>query len=166
MTENKAVTATAIDDQGILRGVEKLSPEKIERVIKQVLDNETGARLKVYVDTCVHCGLCSEGCHYFMARDRDPRYAPAAKVKQTLWEIIRKKGRVSPEFIQNAAVVAYTQCNMCKRCAMYCPFGLDIAYVISVMRRICHQLGVVPLYIQDTAPQPLRDQKPDVDQGR
>ncbi len=151
MTESKSVENTQTKDEGIVKGVEQLSPEKIERVIRQVLDDETGARLKTYVDTCVHCGLCSEGCHYFLSRDRDPKFSPAGKVKQTLWEIMRKKGKVSPEFIKKAAVVAYTQCNLCKRCAMYCPFGIDIAYVISVMRRICHKLGVVPLYIQDTA---------------
>ncbi len=151
MTETKTPDQTEIIDQGILKGVEQLSPEKIERVINQVLKEETGARLKVYVDTCVHCGLCSEGCHFFLSRDKNPLYSPAGKVKQTMWEILRKKGKVSIDFIKNAAVVAFTQCNLCKRCAMYCPFGLDIAYVMLVMRRICHKLGVVPLYIQDTA---------------
>jgi len=34
---------------------------------------------------------------------------------------------------------------------MYCPFGIDIAYMMVVVRRVCHLLGVTPLYIQDTA---------------
>ncbi len=34
---------------------------------------------------------------------------------------------------------------------MYCPFGIDVAYLMLVVRRICHLLGVTPLYIQDTA---------------
>jgi len=34
---------------------------------------------------------------------------------------------------------------------MYCPFGIDIAYLITVMRRICYLLEVTPQYIQDTA---------------
>mgnify|MGYP006274516849 FL=1 len=151
MTESNGVENKKIKDEGIIKGVEQLSPDKIERVIRQVLKNETGARLKTYVDTCVHCGLCSEGCHYFLSMDGDPKFSPAGKVKQTLWEIMRKKGRVSPDFIRNAAIVAYSQCNLCKRCSLYCPFGSAIAYVISVMRRIWHKLGVVPLYIQDTA---------------
>ena len=33
---------------------------------------------------------------------------------------------------------------------MYCPFGIDIAYLLLVVRRICSLLGVVPLYLQDT----------------
>jgi len=138
-------------DQGIEIGISDLTEEKIAEVINAVLENETGARLKTYVDTCVHCGLCSEACHYYLSHDNDPSYSPVGKVKQTIWEMIRKKGRVSPEFIKQAAVIAHTQCNLCKRCAQYCPFGIDIAYLMSVVRRIIHRLGVTPLYIQDTA---------------
>jgi Fe-S oxidoreductase len=138
-------------DQGIEVGASSLTDEKIETVVKSVLDNETGARLKTYVDTCIHCGLCSEACHYYLSHDNDPRYSPVGKVKQTMWEMLRKKGKVSPEFIKKAAVISHTECNLCKRCAMYCPFGIDIAYIMSVVRRIIHRLGVTPLYIQDTA---------------
>lgn len=144
-------TAKESTDQGIEQGAAKLDIDRIEAVIQSVLKNETGARLKAYVDTCIHCGLCSEACHYYLSHDKDPRYSPVGKVKQTLWEMLRKKGRVTPEFIKKAAVIAHTECNLCKRCAMYCPFGIDIAYLISVVRRIVHLLGVTPLYIQDTA---------------
>jgi Fe-S oxidoreductase len=33
---------------------------------------------------------------------------------------------------------------------MYCPFGIDIAYMMLVVRRICAKLEMVPLYLQDT----------------
>ncbi|MCP4693770.1 MAG: (Fe-S)-binding protein [Desulfobacterales bacterium] len=140
-----------VRDEGLEVGVEKLTEEKIAEVINRVVKNETGARLKTYVDTCVHCGLCADACHYYLSHDNDPRYAPAAKVKQTLWEMLKKKGRVSPAFIKEAALIAATQCNLCKRCAQYCPFGIDVAYLLLVVRRIMHLLGVTPLYIQDTA---------------
>jgi Fe-S oxidoreductase len=134
-----------------MKGVAKLSTDKIEAVIQSVLTNETGARLKAYVDTCIHCGLCSEACHYYLSHEKDPHFSPVGKVKQTIWEMLRKKGRVSPEFIKKAAVIAHTECNLCKRCAMYCPFGIDIAYLLSIVRRIIHRLGATPLYLQDTA---------------
>ena len=140
-----------IEDEGLEVGYKRLTPEKIERAINQVIKGETGARLKVYVDTCVHCGLCSDACHYFLSHDRDPSYAPVAKVKQTMWEILKNKGRVSPEAIKKISIIASTQCNLCKRCVHYCPFGIDIAFIILMVRRICHKLGVTPLYIQDTA---------------
>ena len=144
-------TAKKILDQGLEKGAAKLSNDRIEAVVLSILKNETGARLKAYVDTCIHCGLCTEACHYYLSHDKDPRYSPVGKVKQTLWEILRKKGRVTPEFIKDAAIIAHTQCNLCKRCAIYCPFGIDVAYMLSVVRRMIHRLGMTPLYIQDTA---------------
>jgi len=139
-------------DDGIERGAARLTPQRIEQVIQRVLKNETGARLKTYVDTCVHCGLCADACHFFLSHDKDaPRFAPAAKVKQTLWEMIRKKGKVDVAFMKRAARIAHTECNLCKRCAMYCPFGIDVAYLMLVVRRMVHLLGMTPRYIQDTA---------------
>ena len=140
-----------ISDNGIEAGGERLTPGNIEKAIRKVLKGESGARLKAYVDTCIHCGLCSDACHYFLSHDREPRYSPVGKVKQTLWEMLRSGGRVDADFIKRASRIASIECNACKRCAMYCPFGIDIAYLMLTVRRICHLLGVTPLYIQDTA---------------
>jgi Fe-S oxidoreductase len=98
----------------------------------------------------VRCGLCSEACHTYLSRNRDPDFAPVAKVKDTLWEMVRKNGRVSGETLKKSARIAFTECGACRRCSMYCPFGIDIAYLIMTVRRICHLLGVVPQYLQDT----------------
>ena len=138
-------------DEGLEIGARNLTPERIEKVINKVLKGESGARLKAYIETCIHCGLCSEACHYYLSYDKDPRYSPVGKIKQTLWEMVKKKGKVDAEFIKRASEIASTECNTCKRCAMYCPFGIDIAYMILTVRRICHLLGVTPQYIQDTA---------------
>lgn len=151
MAVPESETNREIVDEGIEKGAEKLTKEKIEKVINKVLKGDTGARLKAYVDTCVHCGLCSEACHFYLSFDKDPKYAPAGKVKQTLSEVVKKKGKVDVGFIKRASEVAHTECNLCRRCAMYCPFGIDVAYLMLVMRRICHKLGLTPQYIQDTA---------------
>jgi len=139
-----------IEDAGLEAGIARLTPEKIKKTIEAVLAGECGARLKTYIETCVRCGMCAKACHYYMSH-KDPSYAPVGKVKQTMWEIINKKCEVTPEFIHQCAQVAYTECNLCRRCMHYCPLGIDTAYIMSVVRRICHKLGVTPQYIQDTA---------------
>ncbi|MFC1520984.1 (Fe-S)-binding protein [Elusimicrobiota bacterium] len=137
-------------DPGLDETVKKLTPEKIKKVIQHVLTKETGARLKIYQDTCVRCGLCAEACHTYLSRNRDPLFAPVSKVKNTLLELIKSNGDVSPEFVRQMARIVFTECGGCRRCSMYCPFGIDISYLITVVRRICNLLGVVPLYLQDT----------------
>ena len=140
----------AVVDRGIDEAIDRLTPARIERVIRHVLDNESAARLKVYLETCVRCGLCSEACHTYVSRDRDPDFAPVAKVKDTLWAMVKARGRVSKALIKRSARIAFTECGACRRCSMYCPFGIDIAYLIMTVRRICSLLGVVPQYLQDT----------------
>ncbi|MCD4741287.1 MAG: (Fe-S)-binding protein [Desulfobacteraceae bacterium] len=142
--------AKEVVDEGIEKGLARLTPEIITQTINQVLTQETGARFKAYVETCMRCGLCSDACSIFLSNDRKPQYSPAAKVKQTILEMINKKGHVSKEFLKDAVRISYTECNVCKRCAMYCPFGIDIAYMMLTVRRICHKLEITPLYIQDT----------------
>jgi len=137
-------------DEAVEAGLAKLTPERIKNTINQVFQNETGPRFKAYVETCMHCGLCADACLYFLSNDRDPTYSPAGKVKQTIWEMLDKKGEVSIEFLRRAVHIAYIECNVCKRCAMYCPFGIDVAYLMLMVRRICHKLEITPLYIQDT----------------
>ncbi len=138
-----------VKDQGLDETIKKLTPEQIEQTINKVLKGE-GARLRVYLDTCVHCGLCSEACHTYLSRDRDPQYSPVGKVKNTLWEMVKRKGKVDAEFIKNASRIVFTECAVCRRCSMYCPFGIDIAYLLIVVRRILNLLYVVPAYLQDT----------------
>lgn len=140
-----------VSDPGMDETAKNIGPEKIERVIRWVLDREADARLKTYVETCIHCGLCSEACHYYQSYNRDPSYAPGVKVKLTLGDILKRKGRVEGDAIKLYARIAFAECNLCKRCSMYCPFGIDVAYLMSLVRRICGLLGVVPQYLQDQA---------------
>ena len=145
------ISKRKIDDVGLQHGVDNLTPDRIQEVVQQVLKGETGARLQAYSEMCVRCGLCSEACHFYLSHDNDPSYSPVGKVKQTIWPLLKNDGRVSPEFVYQMAQVAYTECNLCKRCVQYCPFGIDTAYMMQIVRRICHKLGVTPQYLQDTA---------------
>ena len=139
-----------VKDAGTDVSSANLSPARIEEVVNQVLEKETAGRLWTYVNTCIHCGLCAEACQWYLSNDRDISYAPVTKVKDTIWVMLKNKGRVDGAFIRRAAEIAFTECNVCRRCGMYCPFGIDIAYMLLMVRRICARLGVVPLYLQDT----------------
>ncbi|CCH48183.1 electron transfer complex ferredoxin TmcB [Pseudodesulfovibrio piezophilus] len=140
-----------IADPGLESGVAKLTSERIEEVVNRVLKGETGAKLKAYQETCMRCGLCSQACHYYMSHDNDPSYSPVSKATDTVYKLMEKKGKVYPYEIYQMAQIAYTECNLCKRCAHYCPIGIDTGYIMSTMRRICYLLDVVPQYISDTA---------------
>lgn len=136
-------------DHGMDDMAESLTPEMIGEVLSRVIGKEVDVRFKTYVETCIHCGLCSEACHYFLSFGRDPNYSPVSKVKQTLWDLLKHGGNIDGEKVKKYSRIAFTECNLCRRCSMYCPFGIDIAYLISIMRRICGLLQIVPQYLQD-----------------
>jgi heterodisulfide reductase subunit C len=132
-----------IKDPGLDESIKKLTPEKIEKVINAVIGKKS-SRIKAIIETCMHCGLCAEACQWYLSNDKDPTYAPVAKMRMTIWELINRKGKVDAEFIKQCARIVFTECNICHRCSMYCPFGLDITFIIGMVRRICFLLGVIP----------------------
>jgi ferredoxin len=111
--------------------------------------------MKVYLDTCVHCGLCAEACHTYISRDKDPDFAPVAKVKNTLWEMVKRKGKV------DGALPATTRPgspspSAARAVAAACtaPSASTSAYQIMTVRRILQPAG-------DGAPVPAgHDQQP------
>jgi Fe-S oxidoreductase len=133
----------SIADIGLDETIKRLTPEKIEKTIKAVIGGRS-ARIKAVLETCIHCGLCAEACQWYLSNDKDPTYAPVAKMRMTIWEMLKRDGKVDAEFIKQSARIVFTECNICHRCSLYCPYGLDITFIIGMVRRICFLLGVIP----------------------
>lgn len=118
-------------------------PEFNTDVIKQMIDEKMNARVKMYLSICARCGLCADTCHYYLANDKDPQYVPSLKMKPLL-EIIKKKGKVSKEFMEDLYEKVYGSCTMCRRCSVYCPFGIDIAGMTAFLRSMMVSQGLTP----------------------
>lgn len=139
----KEYVRDVIPDKGLDEKIEGLTPEKIQKTIKAVIGGRS-SRIKAVMNTCIHCGLCAEACQWYISNDKDPTYAPVAKMRMTIWEMLKRDGKVDAEFIKQCARIVFTECNICHRCSMYCPYGLDITFIIGMVRRICYLLGVIP----------------------
>jgi Fe-S oxidoreductase len=112
--------------------------------IQAILQANDGARLRTWLSICSRCGPCAESCFFYLAKNKDPKLSPVYKAKVSLGVMQRKKGKVSREFLENLVDVIWGQCTTCRRCAMYCPFGIDIATMIAVARAVCNSQGVGP----------------------
>ncbi|NCC23827.1 MAG: (Fe-S)-binding protein [Deltaproteobacteria bacterium] len=138
-----------ITDQGLEIGLAALTQDRIREAVQAIRNSETGAKMKVYHETCMRCGMCAPACHFYVSNDNDPSYAPVAKVHQTMTRILNGED-IGPQDVYDFAQIAYTECNLCRRCAFYCPVGIDIGYIMSTVRRFCYKLGMVPQYLNDT----------------
>jgi len=112
--------------------------------IRKILEANDSARIRTWLSICSRCGLCAESCFFYLAKERDPRLSPAYKFKNTLGEMIRRKGKVDRAFLRRCYDILWGECTTCKRCSMYCPFGIDVATMISLARTVCHSQGIVP----------------------
>ncbi|MDR2726503.1 MAG: (Fe-S)-binding protein, partial [Deltaproteobacteria bacterium] len=57
------------------------------------LDAACTTHTRAWLKICARCGLCAANCAFYLA-GRDPRMIPAYKVRSTLGEMLRRKGRV------------------------------------------------------------------------
>ena len=114
------------------------------KVIKELLDINDGARIRTWLSICASCGLCAESCLFYLAKNKDPKLSPAYKVRTTLKELYRRKGEVDREFLEKCYNIIWGECTTCRRCSLFCPFGIDISVMIATMRGICNSQGIAP----------------------
>jgi len=107
---------------------------------------------------CVHCGMCTESCHYVLANPDDPTYAPAYKADQ-IRKIFKRNfdwtGKVFPwwvhaedirtdEDLEKLKDIVFGKCTNCRRCSLNCPMGVDFALLNRMARGLLVSVGVMP----------------------
>ncbi|MHB1871819.1 MAG: (Fe-S)-binding protein [Steroidobacteraceae bacterium] len=112
----------------------------------------TEGHLATYLEGCVHCGLCAEACHFYVA-SRDPKHTPAYKLFPIAKAHRRNKfplallglaPRVSAADLQHWEELLFDSCTMCGRCTMACPMGIDIASIVGEARQAWVAAGLGP----------------------
>jgi Fe-S oxidoreductase len=108
--------------------------------------------LKVFLDSCVHCGACSDKCHYYIGT-QDPKNMPVAR--QDLMRSVYRRyftlpGKLFPKLVGARDMTRevldewytyYNQCSECRRCSVFCPYGIDTAELTMAGREILDAVG-------------------------
>ena len=108
--------------------------------------------LQVYMDSCVKCGACTDKCHYFLGTG-DPKNMPVAR-QDLMRKVYRRNftwvGKVMPWLVGAEDLTKdvlddwysyFHQCSQCRRCSVYCPYGIDTAEVSMAAREIMDHIG-------------------------
>ncbi len=135
--------------------------EKAQQVVDGFTSN-LNRQAVLSFGSCVHCGLCADSCHYYLATG-DPKMTPAYKADQVR-HLYKKHvdwlGRVVPgwvggqdietdEDLEKIQDIVFGSCTMCRRCTMNCPFGVDKALMMRYMRGHLTRAGVAPQGVLD-----------------
>ncbi|MBK9574813.1 MAG: (Fe-S)-binding protein [Rhodoferax sp.] len=118
--------------------------------------SEFGVTTALHLESCVHCGLCAQACHFHVTTG-DAKYTPIRKLellRRAYWReaspfapLVRALGLVKKPSIadlQQWQELLYDSCNMCGRCTVVCPMGIDIAELVKEARHGMFKAGLLP----------------------
>ncbi|NDV18075.1 (Fe-S)-binding protein [Pseudodesulfovibrio sp. JC047] len=132
----------------------KLPPNWKEIVVKGFRERLKKFRtLQVFMDICVRCGACADKCHFFIGSG-DPKNMPVlrAELMRSVYrgeftvagKILGKLtgSRVMEEDVLKEWFIYFYQCTQCRRCSLYCPYGIDTAEMTMMARELMHLVGL------------------------
>ena len=131
-------------------------PPERETVLAAVDAIDKGpAALLAYMEICAKCGTCAEQCPiYYGAPDKVHNPAWRSDLIRSLYK--RRKTLGGRVFGSLAGARDYAEgdisewvqrlyeCTACRRCATFCPFGIDNSVITRKGRAIVNALGLTP----------------------
>jgi len=108
---------------------------------------------KVFMDICVRCGACADKCHFFIGTG-DPKNMPVLRAEllrsvyrndfTTAGKILGKLAGARPMSLDVLKEWWYYmfQCTECRRCSVFCPYGIDTAEITIMGRELLNLLGL------------------------
>jgi len=108
---------------------------------------------KVFMDICVRCGACADKCHFFIGTG-DPKNMPVLRA-ELLRSVYRNDftttGKILGKLAGSRKLTLgvlkewwyyFFQCTECRRCSVFCPFGIDTAEITMMARELFNLLGL------------------------
>jgi Fe-S oxidoreductase len=116
--------------------------------------------LAVFLDACVKCGACTDKCHYYLGTS-DPKNMPVAR--QDLYRKVYRRyytfaGKYFPRLVGATDLTKevlddwysyFHQCSQCRRCSVFCPYGIDTAEISMAAREVMDCIGVGQKYCNE-----------------
>ena len=109
--------------------------------------------LRVFMDICVKCGACADKCHFFIGSG-DPKNMPVLRA-ELLRSIYRKEytlaGKLMGKMVGARELTLpvlkewfyyFYQCTECRRCSIFCPYGIDTAEITMMVRELLAEVGI------------------------
>jgi Fe-S oxidoreductase len=124
------------------------------KVLETLADRLSKYRsFKLFMDICVRCGACADKCHFFIGSG-DPKNMPVLRA-ELLRSVYRRyfttggklMGRLAGARDLTEAVLKewwyyFFQCTECRRCSVFCPYGIDTAEITLMAREVLNELGL------------------------
>ncbi len=108
---------------------------------------------RLFMDICVRCGACADKCHFYIGSG-DPKNMPVLRA-ELIRSVYRRYftltgklfgglagGRELTEDVVKEWFYYFYQCTECRRCSVFCPYGIDTAEITMIGRELLNLIGV------------------------
>lgn len=108
---------------------------------------------RLFMDICVRCGACADKCHFFIGSG-DPKNMPVLRA-ELIRSVYRRDftllgkmlgrlggGRELTLDVLKEWFYYFFQCTECRRCSVFCPYGIDTAEVTMIGRELLNLVGL------------------------
>jgi Fe-S oxidoreductase len=111
----------------------------------KLFQSKLNEAMRLYLETCTRCGICTEACHVYASmgqikyisayRHEIVRriYKKYFKGRGKLWPSVGESKELSERALEELYEAAYS-CTGCRRCMVYCPFGIDTQMLMSIAK--------------------------------
>lgn len=109
--------------------------------------------LRIFMDICVRCGACADKCHFYIGSG-DPKNMPVLRA-ELLRSVYRKDFTTAGKILGKMAggreltvpvlkewFYYFYQCTECRRCSVFCPYGIDTAEITIIGRELMNLVGI------------------------
>ena len=119
--------------------------EKTRDDLLKLFRSKLNEAMRLYLETCTRCGICVEACHAYASMGQ-VRYIAAYrheivrriykkyfKARGKAWPSVGESKELNEMALQELYDAAYS-CTGCRRCMVYCPFGIDTQMLMSIAK--------------------------------
>lgn len=141
----------------------KLPPNWKEIILQGMKERlEKFRSFRLFMDICVRCGACADKCHFFLG-SADPKNMPVLRA-ELVRSIYRRYFTLTGKVFRGLAGARelnenvlkewfyyFYQCSECRRCSVFCPFGIDTAEITMIVRELLNLVGVNTNWVLEPA---------------
>ncbi|MBI5844472.1 MAG: (Fe-S)-binding protein [Deltaproteobacteria bacterium] len=111
----------------------------------KLFESKLARAAKLYLNTCSRCGVCVSACHVYASMPQ-AKYIAAYRaeivrriykkfftVKGRFWKSLGESKDLNEMALQELYEAAYS-CTGCRRCMVFCPFGIDTQLLMSIAK--------------------------------
>ena len=118
---------------------------QMQKELEGLFKTKLNRAMRLYLETCTHCGVCVEACHVYnsMPETRYTAVGRAEIVRKVFLKYFKLQGKIAPwlgEVIKLDDIAldrfydAAYSCTGCRRCMVFCPFGIDTQMIMSIAK--------------------------------